>query len=229
METVVYVCVRGCQVCAGQVEANRNALTLDGRAVHDFELVEVFCLGDCILAVAHNFLLDYAQLHVLDLNAHQVEEDLAQDTVFEVELAKVEFKLDVQALLDAHLHLDRPVLIWLRARVSHYELLFLGYPVVVSVDYHVDVVPQPYHDSIVAFILLFNPVELEVVLYIVCQGPRWLKVSDYLEKRGILGFVVKVLDDADELDSDAQVVDALALVEGDGYLPFYVFPILNLA
>jgi hypothetical protein len=38
---------------------------------------------------------------------HQQEVDLADDGIFEVVLALVVLKLDVQAVLDAHLHLQR--------------------------------------------------------------------------------------------------------------------------
>ena len=75
--------------------------------------------------------LDDRKLHVLDLyphlrrdgplktrggewraglgSAHQQEEDLAEDDVLEVVLVPVVLELDVQAVLDAHLHLDRLV------------------------------------------------------------------------------------------------------------------------
>jgi len=144
-----------------------------------------------------------------------------------VELAAVELELDVEALLDAHLHLDGPVVVGLSPAVRHYELLLLRYAVVVPVDHHVNVVPQPDDDSVVALKLFFDPIELEVILDIVRQSSGWLQVTDDLEERGVLVLVIEVLDDADELDADAQVVDALVLVQSYGYLALDVFAILH--
>jgi len=164
---------------------------------------------------------------VFDLNSDEVEEDLAENAVLEVELAAVELELNVEALFDAHLHLDRSVLVWLGARVGHYELFFLRYAVVIAVDHHVDVVPKTDYDPVVAFKLFLDPVELEVILDIVSKGPRRLKVSDDLKESRVLVLVVEVLDDSNEFDSDAQVVNAFVLVEGDGHLTFNVLSVLH--
>ena len=49
-----------------------------------------------------------------------------------------EFELNVQALLNAHFHLNRVVLLRLRPYVLHNELFFLCDPVVVAIDDDVD-------------------------------------------------------------------------------------------
>ena len=180
LKPVVDVGVRRGQVGAGQIEPNRNALSLDRCPVHDFELVEILRLRDCVLPTAYNLLPDYAKFHVLDLDPHEVEEHLPQNAVLEVEFAVVELELNMEALFDAHLHLNRPVLVRLRANVGYNELFLLGNPVIITVDNDVDVVPEPDDYSVVRFELLFHAVELEVVLHVVSQRARWLQVPDDL-------------------------------------------------
>ena len=111
---------------------------------------------------------------MFNLNPDQVEIDFAEDAVFQVELTLVEFEFNMQALFNSHLHLDRPVGIRFSARISHNEFLLLCYPVVISVDYHVDVVAQIYHDSIIRLKLLLHSVELEIIRHIIRQRARRL-------------------------------------------------------
>ena len=164
---------------------------------------------------------------MLDFDAHQVEENLAEDAVLEVELGAVELELDVEALFYSDLHLDRFVFGRFGSRVGDNELLLLGDPVIIAVDHHVDVVPQPDYDSIVAFELFLDPVELEIVLNIVCKLPGWLQVSDNLKERAILVLIIEIFNDPDKLDPDAEVVNPFVLVESDGHLSLDVFSVLK--
>ena len=75
----------------------------------------------------------------------------------------VEFEFDVQTLLDANLHFYWSVRIWFSSQVGHYEFFFLSYPVVISIDDHVDVVSQIDDYAIVCLKLLFHPIELKIV------------------------------------------------------------------
>jgi len=63
------------------------------------------------LAVADYFFFDDAEFHVLDFNSHQIEKDLAENAVFQMEFAEIEFEFNVQTLFDAHLHFDWPILV----------------------------------------------------------------------------------------------------------------------
>ena len=56
------------------------------------------------------------ELHVFDLDAHQQKEDFAHDDITQVVLRLGVLELDVQTVLDAHLHLDAGV--YLRRRVE---------------------------------------------------------------------------------------------------------------
>lgn len=100
---------------------------------------------------------------MLDLDPHQVEVDLAEDAVLQMELTLVELELDVQALFDADLHLDWSVCVGLLSLVGHDELFLLGDAVVVSVDHHVDIVPQLDNNAIISLELLLYSIELKVI------------------------------------------------------------------
>ena len=99
-----------------------------------------------------------------------------------MKFAAIEFKFDVKTLFNTNLHLDWSILIWLRAKVCNYELFLLGDSVVVTVYDNVDVIAKSNHDSIVALKLLFNPVELEIVLDAICKRARWFQISHNLKE-----------------------------------------------
>lgn len=164
---------------------------------------------------------------MLDLDANQIEVDLAEYAILQVELARIEFELDVEALFNADLHLDRLVDLGLLASVAYNEFLFLGDPIIRPVDNDGDVVAKLDDDAIVAFKLLLDTVELEIVRHIVSEGAGWLQVSHNLEECEVLVLVVSVLNDADELDPDTLMVNALILVQCDLDLALDVFSILK--
>ena len=94
-----------------------------------------------------------------------------------MKLREVEFELYVETLFDANFHLDRPIGIRLNTNIRHQELFFLCYAIVIPVDHNIYVVPESDNDAVVAFKLLFNPVELEIILHVVSQSARWFKVT----------------------------------------------------
>ena len=138
-----------------------------------------------------------------------------------------EFKLDVQTFFDANFHLDRRVLRRLLADVLHDELFLFRDPVVVAVDHDVHVVSQAHNDAVVRLELLLHSVERKVICHVISEGARRLQVAHKLQEGGVLVFVVEVLDDADELDTNAQVVQLLVLVQVDHDLALHVFTILH--
>ena len=81
-----------------------------------------------------------------------------------MEFTTIEFKLDVQTLLYSNLHFDWSIGIWFSADICNNEFLLLSYSVVIPVDDNVDVIAQSNYDAVVAFKLLFDPVELEIIL-----------------------------------------------------------------
>ena len=143
-----------------------------------------------------------------------------------MELARIEFELDVKTLFNADLHLDWLVDLGLLASVAHNEFLFLGDPIIRPVDNDGDVVAQLDDNAIVAFKLLLDAVELEIVRHIVSERAGRLQVSHNLQECEVLILVVEVLNDADELDSDTLMVNSLILVLCDLDLALDVFSIL---
>ena len=102
---------------------------------------------------------------MLYLYADKVEEHFPKYTVLEGINGAGEFEFDMQAVLNADLHLDGLVLVGrLFDRIIHDELLLLGNAVVISVDDHINVVAKADYYPIIAFKLLLDTVELECVL-----------------------------------------------------------------
>ena len=60
-----------------------------------------------------------------------------------------ELKLDVKALFNADLHLDRIVLLGLDSQVLNDEFFFLRDSIIVSIDHHIDEVAQPNDNPVV--------------------------------------------------------------------------------
>ena len=84
-----------------------------------------------------------------------------------MELALVEFELDMQTFFNADLHLDRLVHFGLLTRVAYDEFFLLRNPIIRPIDNDEDVVPQLDDDSVIALELLFHAIELEVVRHVV--------------------------------------------------------------
>lgn len=55
-ESIINVCVAGCQIGGRKIKAHGDQFSFDWRAVHNFELGASFLLGDGICARPHRFL-----------------------------------------------------------------------------------------------------------------------------------------------------------------------------
>ena len=163
---------------------------------------------------------------MLDFDPDKVEVHFAQNTILQVKLGMIELEFNVKALLDAHLHLDWPVGVWLCADVGHNEFLLLRYAIVITVDHHVNVISQVYHYAIVGLKLLLNSVELKIIRDIVGQSSWRLQISHDLKESGVLVLVIEILDHSHELNANSQVVYSLVFVESNGDLALDVFSIL---
>ena len=164
---------------------------------------------------------------MFDFNSDKIEEHFAQYAVFQMEFTEIKLKFNVQALFDAHFHFNWSVCIWLSADICNDKFFLFRYPIIVSVDDHVDVVPQSYHYSIIAFELLFHSIELKVVLHIVSEGTRRFQITNNLQESRILVFVIKVFNDSYKFNSYAEVVNTLVLIESNGNLALDIFSILK--
>ena len=140
LETVVYIWICWRQISARKIKSNRDAFTFDGGSVHYFKLIEIFSLCHRVLTATDDLLSYYTELHMLNFDPNQIEKDLAQDAILEMIFVLAKFEFNVEAFLDAHLHLDWPIGVRLLSDVGDKELFFLGYPIVVPVDYYINVV-----------------------------------------------------------------------------------------
>jgi hypothetical protein len=141
-ESFIYILVGRSQVRRCQVEPDRDALALHWSSVHHLKLRQVLLLRDCVLPRAYHFLLDDVELHVLNLDPHQVEEYLPQNAVLHSVHGPCKLELNMQAVFDSYFHLDGLVRLGgLLNRVENDELLFfIDSAAVASVDDHVDIV-----------------------------------------------------------------------------------------
>jgi len=138
-------------------------------------------------------------------------------------LRLVELKLNVEALLDADLHLDLLVLLLLllvvlAADVLHDEVLLLRHPVVLPIDADIDVVADAHVDPLIRLELLLHPIEREVVGHVVGQRAGRLQIANQLGEDRVVILVQLVLDEADELDADALVLQLLVFEQVHGEL-----------
>lgn len=180
LESVVYVRVCWCEVCAGKIEANGNALSFDRCSIHYLEFIQVFCLSHRLLPRPNDLFPYYTQLHMLYFYSYQVEVDLAKNTIFQVELWLIEFELYMQAFLDADLHFNWSICVRLFSFIRHDELFLFRYTVIVPVYYDIDIIPESDHYTVVCLKLLFNSIELEVIGDILCKRSWWFQISDNL-------------------------------------------------
>ena len=114
----------------------------------------------------------------------------------------------MKAVLNTYLHLD-----WFinKARffyrVVYYELLFFSDSIVVAVNNHVNKVAQANNNAIIALKLFLYTIEREGILARICENSSWLKLLSEVNEISGLILVEEVLDDSDELNSDAKMID----------------------
>ena len=103
----MHVQVRRGQVVRRQAQPDRHRLPSHGRAVHNFIFAQRRRLGPRIRPGPRRLAPPDLELHVLEADADQQERNAAEDDVGEVVAGLVVLELDVEAVLDADLHLDR--------------------------------------------------------------------------------------------------------------------------
>ena len=140
----------------------------------------------------------------------------------------IEFKLDMETFLNADFHLDLLMFfLFLFHDVVDDEFLLLCNAIVVTIDTDVDEVAYAHVDAIVRLKLFLNSIERKIVRHVVSERPWRLQVTNELSKDRVMILVEVILDDADEFDSDAHVIQLLVLEQIDSDLPSDVLSILN--
>ena len=105
---------------------------------------------------------------MFDFNSDKIKVYFSKYAIFQMEFAMIELEFDVQTFFNADLHFDGSIGIWFGANIGNNKFLFLSYPIVISIDNHIDVVSQINHYAIVGLKLFFNPIELKIIRDIVC-------------------------------------------------------------
>ena len=143
-----------------------------------------------------------------------------------MKFATIKLKLDMKAFFDSDFHFNWSIVIWLSWDIRNDKFLFLSNPVVISIDDNVDIVSKSNHNSIIAFELLFYTIELKIIGDIVCQSTWWLKISNDLQERRVLVFIIQIFNDTNKFNSYTEMVDSLVFVKGYLNLTFDIFSIL---
>ena len=84
-----------------------DALAAHGSAIHNFVLGERLALIALMRTLSCGLSPPNFHLHVLELDAHKQEVDLADHSILQMVLGLVVLKFYVQTVLDANLHLQR--------------------------------------------------------------------------------------------------------------------------
>lgn len=113
--------------------------------------------------------------------------------------------------LQAHLHHQRLIVLWLWGDILYDELCLLANFLVAAIDDYVDVVAHSHYCAVVALVQFFAPEELKVVVRILSQVARRLHIFPQLEESGVAVWILQVFDYADAFDADTTVLDILAL------------------
>mmetsp|Transcript_20253 Transcript_20253/g.56432 ORF Transcript_20253/g.56432 Transcript_20253/m.56432 type:complete len:285 (+) Transcript_20253:549-1403(+) len=175
--------------------------------------------GDTLAA---RFAPNHTQLHVLDLDAHEQEVDLAADHILQMVHASVVLELDVQTILDADLQLDSGIDRGWDAQALHPHILLLRQRWQ-ELAFHddLDEVPNAGVASVVALVLLVHVTEEEGNFdRRLVHHARWRQLLGQRNKVMVgspLVHSVSHLDTTDELNSDPQMLRLLSrrAVDGD--------------
>lgn len=144
-----------------------------------FEAHERFALVVLVRGGARGLAPDDAQFHVLDLESDQQEVDAADNNVLQMVLALGVLELDVEAVLDSHVHLDAAVDLGGDSVAVDPNVLFADDIGHAAGDGDADEIAQLDVNAIVGLVLLLHVLKVEVERLRVLQlaGRRELLVE----------------------------------------------------
>ena len=178
--------------------------------------------------VARRLAANDCELHMLDFDSHEEKVDFAQDDVFKVVLGPVVLELDVQAFLNAHLHLDgllrqfcRLCLQCRRLYILHAKVLLTDKGAIVIPRYgDANKVSQAHIETAVRLVHLF-PVELERVGLCRRRNARWLQLAHNARKLYGAAPLLVQLDLPNHLNLYSQVLNLFPRWNGNLYRARY--------
>lgn len=163
----------------GEEDADGDLLPAGGAAVHNFESVQIYREGLLVGPGPHHLLLLNRNLHVNYLQVNQGEVDGALDGILLFKGIGGKANLDVEEVLDPHLHVNLVLADLLGdGAVFDKEVLGLGHvSVVLSVNGDYQKINQEDVLAVVAWVLFLEVVEVEVVIIALQEGPRVFKIQ----------------------------------------------------
>ena len=107
-EAVVNIRITGSQTRDRiQVETNWHNLTYNRSTIHNLELLEGLSLDGIVGAArSDEFFTNQGNLTILQVEIHDLEGNLTEDTLLQVEDLLVVFELDVEEVVDTDFHGD---------------------------------------------------------------------------------------------------------------------------
>jgi len=177
-ELVVHALERRSQIVRRQKQTNRNTLTANGSAVHDFEFGDIFTFVVLVWPGAGGLAFDNNDFHVFDFDAHQKEINFTNHYVLQVVFGFVVFEFDVKAVLNADFHFDGIIDFRLHGHVLYREIHRMSdVRRVVTSDAHAKEIPQSHVIAGISFVLFLHVIEFEDVLARVLERARHLQLA----------------------------------------------------
>lgn len=206
----------GRQVKAAEEQADRDGFAARGAAIHNLKAHQRLAFVILVGRGAARLAADDRQLHVLDLEAHEQEIDAADDDVLEMILAFAVLELDVQAVLDADVHLNAAVELGWNAVAVDPQILLADHILDAAADGGAYEVAETDVDAVVTLILLLNVLEVKGKGLRVGQlaGGGELLVEG--EEFVVGAAVEEHLNGTDKLHLDTGVLKAFAVFRADG-------------
>ena len=160
------------QIEPAQKQTYRDGLATTRTAIHDLKPDERLTLIILIRTDARRLAADDAQLHMLDLQADEQEIDAPDNHIFQMVLALAVLELDVQAVLDADVHLDAAVRLGRDPVGVHPDVLLAHHVRHPPRHRAADEVAQLAVDPVVGLVLLLHVLEVEPVRLRVLEVAR---------------------------------------------------------
>lgn len=159
---------------------------------------------------------------MLDLDAHQQKVDLAHNHIPQMVLGLVVLKLNVQTVLDAHLHLDRRTQLRITAQRMHGHIDLAHNVRDPTGDRDTQEVAQPDVRSDVHFVRFLDVGELKRIVGVLDEVAGTRQLLDQRQELMVIAAIKVQFDLADQVDPDALVLQLRA-----GLLQRYVHATRN--
>lgn len=150
------------------VHSDRNVLTFVGTSVHHLVFHQSLGLGLCGHSCSKCLLSHQSDLHTLDFYFNQMEVNSPNNDVPQMVKGLVVLEVDVEAVLDSHLHLHGYYLSGsfdLLIRQQHGEIDLFNH-IELSSHHNSNKISNSSSNAVESFVLLFEVGKLELIRFI---------------------------------------------------------------